>query len=273
MRHIRINSRITNKKVDGLSRYFSDINKIPTLTPDQEFEVAKRARAGDQKAKDTLVKSNLRFVVSVAKQYEFQNHTLTLQDLINEGNLGLIKAADRFDPARGLKFISYAVWWIRQSILTAIIDMGSTIRLPNNRASISQKLHRVYGELEQALDRPPTHEELSERLKTDPETLSMILNAATVNIEMLVGRDDLPLINMLAADDEMPDLDKDYNRKEIEEAINTLPSLCAAVIRHSYGFAVTKEIRVLARENGYSAEGMRRIKLSGLKKLKTILSP
>src|SRR5712675_2928083 len=159
MRQLKISKQITNRESQSLDKYLQEIGKVDLLTPDEEVELAKRIKEGDQIALEKLTKANLRFVVSVAKQY--QNQGLSLGDLINEGNLGLIKAAKRFDETRGFKFISYAVWWIRQSILQALAEQSRIVRLPLNRVGSLNKINKAFSKLEQEFEREPTHEEIS----------------------------------------------------------------------------------------------------------------
>src|ERR671921_2267458 len=162
MRQLKISKQITNRESQSLDKYLQEIGKVDLLTPDEEVELAKRIKEGDQIALEKLTKANLRFVVSVAKQY--QNQGLSLPDLINEGNLGLIKAAKRFDETRGFKFISYAVWWIRQSILQALAEQSRIVRLPLNQVGSLNKINKAYSKLEQQFEREPSAEELADLL-------------------------------------------------------------------------------------------------------------
>src|SRR3954470_22172788 len=162
MRQLKISKQITNRESQSLDKYLQEIGKVDLLTPDEEVELARRIKQGDQIALEKLAKANLRFVVSVAKQY--QNNGLSLNDLINEGNVGLIKAASRFDETRGFKFISYAVWWIRQSILQALAEQARVVRLPLNRVGSLNKISRAFSELEQKYEREPSAEELADVL-------------------------------------------------------------------------------------------------------------
>ncbi|MFO0507948.1 MAG: RNA polymerase sigma factor RpoD/SigA, partial [bacterium] len=162
MRQLKIVKQITNRENQSLDKYLTEIAKVDLITAEQEVDLARRIRAGDQMALEKLAKANLRFVVSVAKQY--QNNGMSLGDLINEGNVGLIKAAGRFDETRGFKFISYAVWWIRQSIMQALAEQSRIVRLPLNRVSSLNKISRAFSELEHKFQREPTHEELSTKL-------------------------------------------------------------------------------------------------------------
>lgn len=182
MRQLKITQTITNRESQSLERYFNEINKVDLLTPDEEVELARRIRQGDEAALEKLTKANLRFVVSVAKQY--QNRNLSLNDLINEGNLGLVKAARKFDETRGFKFISYAVWWIRQSIMQALADQSRIVRLPLNKTGALNKINRAYSELEQKYEREPTPEELADILDMDIEEISSTLRAGTRQVSV-----------------------------------------------------------------------------------------
>src|SRR5450432_3690946 len=167
MRQLKITKSITNRESQSLEKYLQEIGKVELITPEEEVRLARLIKKGDQKALDRLTKANLRFVVSVAKQY--QNQGLSLPDLINEGNLGLIKAAKRFDETRGFKFISYAVWWIRQSILQALAEQSRIVRLPLNRVGSLSKISKAFSKLEQKYEREPSAEELAKVLDMTPE--------------------------------------------------------------------------------------------------------
>src|ERR671919_1028386 len=182
MRQLKISKQITNRESESLDKYLQEIGKVDLLTPDEEVELAKRIREGDQIALEKLTKANLRFVVSVAKQY--QNQGLTLPDLINEGNLGLIKAAQRFDETRGFKFISYAVWWIRQSILQALAEQSRIVRLPLNKVGLTNRIQKAYSQLEQEYEREPSPEELAEILELETEEVSATLGIAARHVSM-----------------------------------------------------------------------------------------
>src|SRR5512134_2808539 len=173
MRQLKITKSITNRESQSLDKYLQEIGKVDLLTPDEEVELAKRIKEGDQIALEKLTKANLRFVVSVAKQY--QNQGLSLGDLINEGNLGLIKAAQRFDETRGFKFISYAVWWIRQSILQALAEQSRIVRLPLNKVGLTNRIQKAYSTLEQQFEREPSAEELADLLELDTEEVAATL--------------------------------------------------------------------------------------------------
>lgn len=182
MRQLKISKSITNRESESLERYLQEIGRVDLITPEEEVRLAELIKLGDQKALDKLTKANLRFVVSVAKQY--QNQGLTLPDLINEGNLGLIKAAQRFDETRGFKFISYAVWWIRQCIMQALAENARIVRLPLNKVGLTARISRAYSQLEQELERPPTNEELAIHLGVEPEEIAATLSVASRHVSM-----------------------------------------------------------------------------------------
>src|ERR1700688_340014 len=173
MRQLKISKSITNRESESLEKYLQEIGKVDLITPEEEVKLALRIKQGDQEALDKLTKANLRFVVSVAKQY--QNQGLTLPDLINEGNLGLIKAAQRFDETRGFKFISYGVWWIRQSIMQALAEQSRIVRLPLNKVGLTNRIQKAYSQLEQEFEREPSAEELAELLELDIEEVTSTL--------------------------------------------------------------------------------------------------
>ena len=173
MRQLKITRQITNRDTKSLEKYFQEISKIDLITAEEEVELAHRIKKGDQKALEKLVNANLRFVVSAAKQ--FQNRGLKLIDLINEGNLGLVKAAKRFDETRGFKFISYAVWWIRQSMLQAIATKGKTIRIPQNKLATNRKIFQVYARLEQSFERPPSAREIADELDESVDQIKAVM--------------------------------------------------------------------------------------------------
>src|SRR6187551_1257366 len=182
MRQLKITKSITNRESQSLEKYLQEIGKVELISPEEEVKLAIRIKQGDQCALDKLTKANLRFVVSVAKQY--QNQGLTLSDLINEGNLGLIKAAQRFDETRGFKFISYAVWWIRQSILQALAEQSRIVRLPLNKVGLSNRISRAFSQLEQEFEREPTTEELAEILNVEVDEISATLGISSRHVSM-----------------------------------------------------------------------------------------
>src|SRR5210317_188431 len=182
MRQLKIVKQVTNRESKSLDKYLQDISKIDLITANEEVELAQRIRKGDQAALEKLTKANLRFVVSVAKQY--QNQGLKLPDLINEGNVGLVKAAKRFDETRGFKFISYAVWWIRQSILQALAEQSRVVRLPLNKIGSINKIKKTFSYLEQEFEREPTTNEIAKLMETKPEIVEDSLNLAGTHVSM-----------------------------------------------------------------------------------------
>src|SRR6201993_239333 len=182
MRQLKITKSITNRESASLDKYLQEIGREELITAEEEVQLAKKIRAGDQTALEKLTRANLRFVVSVAKQY--QNNSLSLNDLINEGNLGLVKAAQKFDETRGFKFISYAVWWIRQSIIQALAEQSRIVRLPLNKVGLTNRIQKAYSQLEQEYEREPSAEELAELLETDIDEVSSTLGIAARHVSM-----------------------------------------------------------------------------------------
>ena len=239
MRQLKITKQVTNRETASLDKYLQEIGKVGLISADEEVELAQRIKAGDQRALDKLTKANLRFVVSVAKQY--QNQGLTLPDLINEGNLGLIKAAQRFDETRGFKFISYAVWWIRQSILQALAEQSRIVRLPLNKIGSINKINKKYAELEQLNERAPSAEEIAQELDMTEEDVKESLKNSGRHISMdapLVEGEDSNLYDVLKSG-ESPNPDRELMteslRIEIERALQTLTPREADVIRLYFG--------------------------------------
>lgn len=239
MRQLKISKQITNRESESLDKYLQEIGKVDLITSEEEVELAKRIREGDQIALEKLTKANLRFVVSVAKQY--QNHGLTLGDLINEGNLGLIKAAQRFDETRGFKFISYAVWWIRQSIMQALAEQSRIVRLPLNRVGTLNKISKTFSDLEQRFQREPSPEELAEVLDISTEEVSDTLKISGRHVSMdapFAQGEENGLLDVLENDSEgTPDsqLMMDSLRKEVKRALSTLTQREAEVIVYYFG--------------------------------------
>lgn len=274
MRQLKISKQITNRESQSLDKYLQEIGKVDLLTPDEEVDLAKRIRAGDQLALEKLTKANLRFVVSVAKQY--QNQGLTLGDLINEGNLGLIKAAQRFDETRGFKFISYAVWWIRQSILQALAEQSRIVRLPLNRVGSLNKISKTFSELEQKYEREPSPDELADVLEvtTNEVVDTMKISGRHVSMDApFVQGEENSLLDVLENDAEgTPDssLMTDSLRKEVQRALSTLTQREADVI--SLYFGLNGEHSMTLEEIGekfnLTRERVRQIKEKAIRRLR-----
>jgi RNA polymerase primary sigma factor len=239
MRQLKITKQVTNRESKSLDKYLQDISKLPLITADEEVELAQRIREGDQLALDKLTTSNLRFVVSVAKQY--QNQGLTLPDLINEGNAGLVKAAKRFDETRGFKFISYAVWWIRQAILQALAEQSRIVRLPLNKIGSINKINKAYSYLEQAHQRPPSADEIAKELDMTISDVKQSMKNSGRHLSMdapLKEGEDSSLYDVVrSGDSPNPDVSlmKDSLNLEVNRALNTLSQREADVVRLYYG--------------------------------------
>src|SRR3954463_8709116 len=243
MRQLKISKQITNRESQSLDKYLQEIGKVDLLTPDEEVELAKRIKEGDQIALEKLTKANLRFVVSVAKQY--QNQGLSLGDLINEGNLGLIKAAQRFDETRGFKFISYAVWWIRQSILQALAEQSRIVRLPLNKVGSLNKINKAFSNLEQEFEREPSADELAEILEITREEVETTLGVAarhvSVDAPFQEGEENSLLDVLENTSAPRTDLQLEYLeslRREIERSLSTLTDRQKDVIKYYFGIGV-----------------------------------
>jgi RNA polymerase primary sigma factor len=239
MRQLKISKQITNRESQSLDKYLQEIGKVDLITAEEEVELAQRIRDGDQAALEKLTKANLRFVVSVAKQY--QSHGLTLGDLINEGNLGLIKAAKRFDETRGFKFISYAVWWIRQSIMQALAEQSRIVRLPLNRVGSLNKISRTFSDLEQKYQREPSAEELAEVLEISEDEINANLRISGRHVSMdapFANGEENGLLDVLIDEtEESPDspLMADSLKREVQRALSTLTQRESDVISYYYG--------------------------------------
>jgi RNA polymerase primary sigma factor len=274
MRQLKITKQVTNRETASLDKYLQEIGKVDLITADEEVELAQKIKAGDKRALEKLVKANLRFVVSVAKQY--QNQGLTLPDLINEGNLGLIKAAKRFDETRGFKFISYAVWWIRQSILQALAEQSRIVRLPLNKIGSINKINKMYAKLEQENERPPSPEELAEALDMSINDVKISLKNAGRHISMdapLVEGEESNLYDVLRSG-ESPSPDKDLMleslRTEIERALNTLTPREADVIKLYFGLNGNHMMTLeeIGETFDLTRERVRQIKEKAIRRLK-----
>jgi RNA polymerase primary sigma factor len=276
MRQLKITKSITNRESQSLEKYLQEIGKVDLLTPDDEVDLAQRIRQGDQAALEKLTKANLRFVVSVAKQY--QNQGLSLSDLINEGNLGLIKAAQRFDETRGFKFISYAVWWIRQSILQALAEQSRIVRLPLNKVGSLNKINKAFSELEQTYEREPTAEELAEVLELQTSEVETTLGVAARHVSMdapFVDGEDNSLLDVLEnmnTDKTDSALEyKDSLRNEIERSLSTLSERQKDVIKLYFGIGVEHPMSLedIGIKFDLTRERVRQIKDKAINKLRT----
>jgi len=276
MRQLKITKSITNRESQSLEKYLQEIGKVELITPEEEVKLAIRIKQGDPIALEKLTKANLRFVVSVAKQY--QNQGLTLPDLINEGNLGLIKAAQRFDETRGFKFISYAVWWIRQSILQALAEQSRIVRLPLNKVGLTNRISKAYSQLEQEFEREPTPEELATLLDMDAEEIAATLGVAARHVSMdqpLSDGEDSTLIDVLinhnavSTDNELAF--KASLKTEIDRSLSTLTERQKDVIRFFFGIGVDHALSLedIGEHFNLTRERVRQIKDKAITKLRT----
>jgi len=274
MRQLKITKQVTNRDTLSLDKYLHEIGKVELLSAEKEVELAKRIKRGDQEALETLIKANLRFVVSVSKQY--QNQGLSLPDLINEGTLGLIKAAERFDETRGFKFISYAVWWIRQSILQALAEQARIVRLPLNKIGSINKINKAFNKLEQEFQREPTMDEVAELMETRPDLIEDSLNFSSIHVSMDAPLRDEEGNNMydVMLNDESPSPDNELIgnslRTEIERSLNTLGEREADILRYYFGLNANQPhtLEEIGDEFGLTRERVRQIKEKAIKKLK-----
>ena len=275
MRQLKITKSITNRESQSLEKYFQEISKVELLTAEEEVELARRIKKGDQQALEKLTKANLRFVVSVAKQY--QNRNLSLNDLINEGNLGLVKAAQKFDETRGFKFISYAVWWIRQSIMQALAEQSRIVRLPLNKVGSLNKIHQAFSELEQVFEREPTAEELATALDMDPEEITNTLNVAPRHISVdapFVDGESNSLLDVLEdPNTDKTDEDVEYRQSlniETERTLATLTERERKVIKMFFGIGCedAMSLEKIGETLGLTRERIRQIKDTSINKLR-----
>ncbi|HWK02159.1 MAG TPA: RNA polymerase sigma factor RpoD/SigA [Puia sp.] len=275
MRQLKITKSITNRESQSLEKYLQEIGKVELISPEEEVKLAIRIKQGDQKALDKLTKANLRFVVSVAKQY--QNQGLSLPDLINEGNLGLIKAAQRFDETRGFKFISYAVWWIRQSILQALAEQSRIVRLPLNKVGLTNRIQKAYSHLEQEFEREPSAEELAELLELDIEEVSSTLGISARHVSMdtpLSEGEDNTLLDVM----ENPNAEraetniehKESLKQEIDRSLRTLTERQKEVICFFFGIGVDHPMSLedIGDKFNLTRERVRQIKDKAITKLR-----
>ena len=276
MRQLKITKQVTNRETASLDKYLQEIGRVDLITADEEVALARRIQAGDRAALDRLTKANLRFVVSVAKQY--QNQGLSLPDLINEGNVGLIKAAKRFDEKRGFKFISYAVWWIRQSILQALAEQARIVRLPLNKIGTINKINRAFSTLEQQLERPPSSEELADFLDCSIEEVRQSIQNTGRHVSM-----DAPLVDGdessssmydILPNDALPGPEKglliESLRKEIERSLSTLTSREGDVLRLYFGLngKYPMTLEEIGERFELTRERVRQIKEKAIRRLK-----
>ena len=276
MRQLKITKQVTNRETASLDKYLSEIGRVELISADEEVELAKKIKQGDQAALEKLTKANLRFVVSVSKQY--QNQGLTLPDLINEGNLGLIKAAQRFDETRGFKFISYEVWWIRQSILQSLSEQSRIVRLPLNKIGTINKINKTFSKLEQEFEREPTTGEISDLLEMTEQDVKESMRTTGRHVSM-----DAPLSNsddgsgnlydlMISNDSPSPEheLINDSLRREIERALTTLTMREAEVLRSFFGLdgKAAMTLEEIGEKFDLTRERVRQIKEKGIRRLK-----
>ena len=275
MRQLKITNKITSRESLALDKYLNDISKIEMLTPEEEAELARRIREGDKAALERLTQANLRFVVSVSKQY--QNQGLALSDLINEGNMGLMKAAKRFDETRGFKFISYAVWWIRQSILQAIVENARMVRLPLNKVSSYSKVNEAYVSFVQEFERNPTHEELADLLDMKISDIRNVLQGGGRHLSMdaPVGGEEgeATMLDLFASDEQIsPDLGlmEESLKEEVKYGLSLLSSREIEVLSAYYGLNGHKSLTLeeIGELYGLTRERVRQIKERALRRLR-----
>jgi RNA polymerase primary sigma factor len=276
MRQLKITKSITNRESQSLEKYLQEIGKVELITPEEEVKLAIRIKQGDQKALDKLTKANLRFVVSVAKQY--QNQGLTLPDLINEGNLGLIKAAQRFDETRGFKFISYAVWWIRQSILQALAEQSRIVRLPLNKVGLTNRIQKAYSLLEQQFEREPSPEELAEVLELDIEEVRSTIGIGgrhvSVDSPMSEGEDNTLIDVMENTNADRAETNIEHNESlkiDIDRSLQTLTERQKEVICFFFGIGVDHPMSLedIGDRFSLTRERVRQIKDKAITKLRS----
>ena len=274
MRQLKITKSITNRESQSLEKYLQEIGKVELITPEEEVKLAILIKQGDQAALEKLTKANLRFVVSVAKQY--QNQGLTLPDVINEGNLGLIKAAQRFDETRGFKFISYAVWWIRQSILQALAEQSRIVRLPLNKVGLTNRISKAYSQLEQEYEREPTAEELAQLLDLESDEVAAAMGASVRHVSMdqpFGDGDEGSLMDVLENPNaDSTDMHLAFNASlatEIDRSLSTLTERQKDVIRFFFGIGVDHALSLedIGERFNLTRERVRQIKDKAITKL------
>ncbi len=276
MRQLKIIKQVTNRETASLDKYLQEIGREDMISADEEVQLAIRIRQGDRAALERLTRANLRFVVSVSKQY--QNQGLALPDLINEGNMGLIKAAERFDETRGFKFISYAVWWIRQSILQALAEQARIVRLPLNKIGVINKINRAFSELEQKYERPPSVDELADVLECSPEDVRQSLSNSGRHVSMdaslVEGDESSSSMYDLLPNDSIPgpenELVIESLRKDIERSLTTLTSREGDVVRMYFGLSGRYPLTLeeIGEKFDLTRERVRQIKEKAIRRLK-----
>lgn len=274
MRQLKISKQVTNRDTPSLDKYLHEIGKVELISADEEVELARRIKSGEQEALTKLVNANLRFVVSVSKQY--QNQGLSLPDLINEGNLGLIKAAQRFDETRGFKFISYAVWWIRQSILQALAEQARIVRLPLNKIGSINKINKAFSRLEQEFEREPTADEIAVALDMIPKEVKEYLKSSGKHVSMdapLAPDEDSDMYDVFVTDDiSLPDkqLINESLKKEIDRILTTLSPREADIVRMYYGLndKHPHTLEEIGEQFDLTRERVRQIKEKAIRRLK-----
>jgi RNA polymerase primary sigma factor len=273
MRQLKITKQVTNRDTPSLDKYLQEIGRVELISPEEEVSLARRIRSGDQEALKKLINANLRFVVSVAKQY--QNQGMSLPDLINEGNLGLMKAAQRFDETRGFKFISYAVWWIRQSILQGLAEQARIVRLPVNKIGSINRINRAFAKLEQEFEREPNSQEIAEMLQMIHEDVKDALktNTRTLSMDAPISSDEENTMYDVLQSNETPSPDKNLINEslsfEIERALSTLSSREAKVLKLYFGLGMKHPFTLeeIGEELNLTRERVRQIKEKAIKRI------
>ncbi len=275
MKQLKITTKITSRDSYSIDKYLNEISKLPLLKEEEEVELARRIRKGDREALDKLTKSNLRFVVSVAKQY--QNQGLSLNDLINEGNIGLIKAATKFDETKGFKFISYAVWWIRQSILQALVEQPRIVRLPMNKATIYNRITKVSNEFEQTNEREPTNEELAELMDMKTDDLHLLKGCLSyhVSTDQPLNEEDSVTTGDNLTDESMPEPDTHLHvlalHHQIDDILSILTERELLILQYYFGlnkFNQHYSLDEIGDKMSLTRERVRQLKDKSLKKIR-----
>ena len=274
MRQLKITKQLTNRDSKSIDKYLSDVSKEGMVTPEEEVSLAVKIKQGDKVALNKLVNANLRFVISVAKQY--QGHGLTLEDLIAEGNIGLITAAKRFDETKGFKFISYAVWWIRQSIMQAIAENSRVVRLPLNKVSAIQKIAHAFSKLEQEHERAPSNQEISELLETSSDSVADLFTYSQKQVSVdapLIDGEENSLLNVLSngqSENPMSGLMRESLCRDIERVLVSLKAREADVVRLSFGLngKAPMTLEEIANQLGLTRERIRQIREKALRSLR-----